>query len=158
MINLFGFNLVLAFGSCALLGGFTLGNLVAGFAIGFATLSLVAPMFGHPGYFGKAIRVTKLGLYFLWELAVSSAQVVWDVLTPWQKAHPAIVAIHLDITEPTQIAVLANLISLTPGSLSLDVSPDQKTLYVHGMFVDNPEHFRNHIKAGFERRIREAMG
>ena len=157
MTNLFGFNLVLAVGSCALLGGFTLGNLLAGFLVGFVTLSLTGPIFGHAGYFGKMLRVARLGLYFVGELTFSSLQVAWDVVTPGHKSRPAIVAIPLDITEPTQIAVLANLISLTPGSLSLDVSPDQRTLYVHGMFVDDPGEFRDRIKSGFERKVREAM-
>jgi multicomponent Na+:H+ antiporter subunit E len=157
MTNLFGFNLLLAFGSCALLGGFTLANLVAGFLVGFATLSLTGSMFGKADYFGRVVRVARLGIYFAWELMVSSLQVVWDVLTPVQKSRPAIVAVPLDITDPTQITVLANLISLTPGSLSLDVSRDEKTLYVHGMFVDDPDQFRSHIKSGLERKVREAM-
>lgn len=157
MTNLFGFNVLLAVGSCALLGGFTPGNLIAGFLVGFATLSLTGPIFGQAGYFGKMVRVARLGLYFVGELTFSSVQVAWDVVTPVHRSRPAIVAIPLDITKPTQITVLANLISLTPGSLSLDVSADQRTLYVHGMFVDDPAEFRNKIKSGFERMVREAM-
>ncbi|MCY3733260.1 MAG: Na+/H+ antiporter subunit E, partial [Chloroflexi bacterium] len=59
--------------------------------------------------------------------------------------------------EPLQITVLANLISLTPGTLSLDVSPDGTTLYVHDMFADDPDETRRMIKGGFERLVREAM-
>ncbi len=157
MTSLFGFNLLLAFGSCALLGGFTFANLTAGFLVGFATLSLTGPLFGNEDYFRRMVRVTQLILYFAWELVVSSLQVVWDVVTPVQKSRPAIVAIPLDITDPTQITVLANLISLTPGSLSLDVSHDERVLYVHGMFVDDPDKFRLHVKSGLERKVREAM-
>ena len=157
MTNMFGFNLLLAFGSCALLGGFTLPNLLAGFLVGFVTLSLTGPMFGHGDYFGRAVRIAQLGLYFAWELTISSLEVAWDVLTVEQKSRPAIVAIPLDITDPVQITVLANLISLTPGSLSLDVSRDERTLYVHGMFVDDADEYRSHIKSGLERRVREAL-
>ena len=53
--------------------------------------------------------------------------------------------------------MLANVITLTPGTLSLDVSEDRRTLYVHGMFVDDPEAFRREIKDGFERRIEELL-
>ena len=63
----------------------------------------------------------------------------------------------LDIEDSVQIAVLANLISLTPGSLSLDVSPDRRTLYVHCMFVDDADETRGAIKGGFERLVKEAM-
>lgn len=157
MRQLFGFNLLVAVGSCTLLGGFTVGNLLAGFLVGFATLSLTAPLLGHDSYFKRVIRTAKLCSHFVEELVMSSVLVAWDVVTPVHRSRPAIVAVPLDITEPAQIAVLANLISLTPGSLSLDVSPDRKILYVHGMFVEDPDVFTQRIKSGFERMVAEAM-
>lgn len=156
MINLFQFNLLLAIGWCALVGAFTPASLAAGFVAGFVALSVVAPLFEETGYFARALGVTQLAVYFFWELSVSSAQVAWDVLTPIHRSRPAIVAVPLDLKHPMQITLLANLISLTPGSLSLDVSPDQKTLYVHAMFVEDPDEFRANVKEGFERRVREA--
>ena len=57
----------------------------------------------------------------------------------------------------TQIIDLANLVSLTPGSLSLDVSEDRRTLYVHVMFLDDVESCRREIKEGFERRVLELL-
>ena len=66
-------------------------------------------------------------------------------------------AIPLSTEDPLQIVSLANLISLTPGSLSLDVSPDRKTLYVHVMFVDDPDMIRREVKEGLERRVMEAL-
>ncbi len=157
MTNLFRINLLLAVGWCALWGGFSSINLVAGFLVGFLALSVASPMFGQTGYFGRVIRMANLGLYFTWELVISSAQVVWDVVTPVHRSRPAIIAIPLDIEDPLQITVLANLISLTPGSLTLDTSKDERTLYVHAMFVDDPDDVRRRIKTGFERRVREAM-
>ena len=157
MRSLFQLNLLLAVGWCALWGAFTSANLFAGFLVGFAALSVASPMLGRTGYFGRVVRMANLGLYFVWELVISSAQVAWDVLTPIPRSRPAIIAVPLDIHDPLQITVLANLISLTPGSLSLDVSPDEKTLYVHIMFVDDPDETRRRIKAGFERRVREAL-
>ena len=53
--------------------------------------------------------------------------------------------------------MLANLITLTPGTLTLDVAPDRKSLYVHAMFVDDPEQIRAEIKNGMERRLLEVM-
>jgi multicomponent Na+:H+ antiporter subunit E len=157
MINLFQFNLLLAIGWAALFADFTLSNLAAGFVIGFGALSVVSPLLGDTNYFGKVVRMTRLGGFFLYELFVSSIQVVWDVLTPVQKSRPAIVAVPLDVQDPMHITVLANLISLTPGTLSLDVSQDNKYLYVHAMFVDDPDEVRDQIKSGMERKVREAM-
>ena len=89
---------------------------------------------------------------------VSCAIVTRDVLTPGHDARPAIVAIPLSVTTTFQIVTLANLISLTPGSLNLDLSPDHKTLYMHVMFVDDPDEIRRQIKSGLERRLMEATG
>ena len=156
-MRLFQVNLLLAGGWCALFGTFDLGHFVSGFFLAFAALSLSSPMHGQTAYFKRVLLTARLGAYFLYELAVSSLQVTWDVITPTHRSRPAIVAVPLDITEPLQITVLANLISLTPGTLSLDVSPDGTTLYVHDMFADDPDETRRMIKGGFERLVREAM-
>ncbi len=156
-MKLFQINLLLAGGWCALFGTFDLGTFLGGFLLAFAALSLSSPMYGRTAYFKRALLAARLGAYFLYELTVSSFEVAWEVITPRHNSRPAIVAVPLDIEEPIQITVLANLISLTPGTLSLDVSPDGKTLYVHDMFVDDPDEARRTIKTGFERLVREAM-
>ena len=156
-MKIFQLNLLLAGGWCALFGTFDSGTFIRGFLLAFAALSLSSRMAGQTAYFKRVLLAARLGAYFLYELAVSSLHVAWDVITPTHRSRPAIVAVPLDIEEPLQITVLANLISLTPGSLSLDVSPDGKTLYVHDMFVDDPDETRRRIKTGFERLVREAM-
>ncbi len=156
-MKLFQINLLLAGGWCALFGTFDLGTFLGGFLLAFAALSLSSPMYGRTAYFKRVLLAARLGAYFLYELTVSSFEVAWEVITPRHKSRPAIVAVPLDIEEPIQITVLANLISLTPGTLSLDVSSDGKTLYVHDMFVDDPDEARMRIKTGFERLVREAM-
>jgi multicomponent Na+:H+ antiporter subunit E len=70
---------------------------------------------------------------------------------------PGIVAVPLDAQTDLEITLMANLITLTPGTLSLDVSEDRHTLYVHAMFVDSPESVRDSIKNGFERRLLELI-
>ncbi len=156
-MKIFQVNLLLAGGWCALFGTFDLGTFVGGFLLALAALSLSGPLFGQTAYLKRVLLAARLGAYFLYELTVSSLQVAWDVITPGQRSRPAIVAVPLDIEDPLQITVLANLISLTPGTLSLDVSPDGRTLYVHDMFVDDPDETRGNIKAGFERLVWEAM-
>jgi multicomponent Na+:H+ antiporter subunit E len=67
------------------------------------------------------------------------------------------VAIPLDVETDVEITLLANLITLTPGTLSMDISDDRKVLYVHAMYVDDPEALRAEIKNGFERRVLEML-
>ena len=94
---------------------------------------------------------------FLYELIVSSVRVAWDVLTPTQLSNPAIIEVPLDVKSDFEILLVTNLISLTPGTLSLDVTPDRKTLIVHAMFADDPDALVREMKDGMERMVMEAF-
>ncbi|MEM7022887.1 MAG: Na+/H+ antiporter subunit E, partial [Pseudomonadota bacterium] len=154
---IFGLNLILAITWCALLGTFTLQGLAIGFAVGFVSLWLVRPLLGPNRYFRKVIDAVRLAVFFLQELVLSSLQVVWDVVTPPHKSRPGIIRVPLDARSDFEIALLAELVSLTPGTLSLEVSQDRRFLYVHAMFIDDADRLRTEIKAGMERRILEVL-
>ena len=156
-MNLFALNAALALGWAALTGSFTLSNLLIGYVVGYLALWTAKPMFGDTSYFERVWRVIRLALLFIYELFVSSLRVVWDVLTPTHRSRPGIIALPLDATRDGEILMIANLISLTPGSLSLDISEDRKTLYVHAMFVDDPQVLRDELKRGIEQRVLEAL-
>jgi len=156
-MNLFLLNIFLALSWAALIGGFTLANLLLGYVIGYLALWVARPLYRDSVYFERVWRVGRLALFFVYELIVSSLRVVWDVITPAHRSRPGIVAIPLDAERDGEILLVANLVSLTPGSLSLDLSPDCKTLYVHAMFVDDPDTLRHELKANMERRVMEAL-
>ena len=153
----FVINLALAVGWSALFSAFTLPSLVTGFAVGYAILWVLSPLFSESRYCQKLLSLVRLTIFFLWELLVSSLQVAWDVLTPTQRSRPGIVAVPIEAKTELEITTLANLVSLTPGTLSLDLSSDRKILYVHAMFVDNPETIRLDIKKGMEHRVLETL-
>ena len=90
-------------------------------------------------------------------MLIANLRVAYEVLTPRYQMRAAIIAIPLDAESDLEITVLANLITLTPGTLSLDVSPDRKTLYIHAMHVRDVEKFRNDIKVRLERRVMEVF-
>ncbi|MBO6602232.1 MULTISPECIES: Na+/H+ antiporter subunit E [Paracoccaceae] len=157
-MNIFTLNIVLAISWAALTGNFTLTGLVVGFAFGSAALYVTRPLFpGSERYFLRAWRWIKLITLFLYELVVSSIEVVWDVLTPTQKSKPGIISMPLDAKGEMEVLLVTNLISLTPGTLSLDVTDDGKTLYIHAMFADDPDAIRKQLKQGMERWVIEAM-
>ena len=114
-------------------------------------------MGGDSPYFRRAYTWTRLLVMFHYELIVSSIAVVWDVITPTQKSRPGIIEVPLDVETDAGIFLVTNLISLTPGTLSLDVSDDRKTLYVHAMFADDPDEIRRQLKSGMERWVMEAI-
>jgi multicomponent Na+:H+ antiporter subunit E len=156
-MNLLVLNAALALGWAALMGTFSLASLLIGFVISYAALWVLRPMFGQTTYFERVWRGLRLAALFIYELIVSSLRVVWDVVTPTHLSRPGIIAMPLDATGDGEILLVASLISLTPGTLSLDVSADKKTLYVHAMFIDDPEKLCRQLKDGMERWVIEAV-
>lgn len=151
-------HLTLTFVWAGLLGGFTLENLVSGFLVSFLVLYIVTRCYrGHDGYFGKLPRFFGFLGFYLWDLVKSNAIIAYDVLTPTHYMKPGVIGIPLDAKTDLEITVLANLITMTPGTLSLDVSPDRKTLYVHAMYIDDPDRLRADLKENYERRVLELL-
>lgn len=157
-MNLFGLNILVAFVWQALTATFTLPSLMVGLVLGYAALWMVQPLFGERSpYFLRVWRAIRLVLFFLYELVVSSIRVAWDVVTPTHLSNPAILEMPLDVESDIEILLVTSLISLTPGTLSLDVTPDRKTLIVHAMFAEDPEGLIRDLKNGMERMVKEVF-
>lgn len=155
-MNLFLLNLVLALVWAAVTADFSLGNILFGYVLGLLSLFVVRQCFQKTA-FARTGRMLRLAWLFVIELVLSSFRVARDTISPRMDFRPAIVAVPLDVKEEMEIMLLANLISLTPGTLSVDVSTDGSTLYIHAMDVDDPDALRREIKEGFEKRILEAF-
>lgn len=150
-------NVLLALSWMALTGQFNFSNFVAGFILSYLMLWLGQRAVGSSSYFVKVRQVLRFISFFIWELILANLRVAYDIVTPGYFMRPGIVAIPLDIKSDAEITLLANLITLTPGTLSLDVSTDRRTLYVHAIYIRDIEQFRRNIKDGFERRVQEVF-
>lgn len=151
-------NILLALVWAGLLGEINAQTLLTGFLVSYGILFLVAR--GHPGhahYFGKVPKVAVFLVYYLYELLKSNVIVAFDIVTPRHHMKPGVVAIPIKARTDLEITLLANLISMTPGTLSLDVSADRKTLFVHAMYIDNPDALRVEISENLERRVLEIL-
>ncbi|WP_286182781.1 Na+/H+ antiporter subunit E [Labrenzia sp. R4_1] len=95
---------------------------------------------------------------FIIELVKASVDVTVAVLSNKQKLKPAIVAVPLDLRTDMGITTLANIVSLTPGTTSLHISDDRKTLYVHVLDRESDEDVIHSIKDTFETRVRAVEG
>lgn len=80
----------------------------------------------------------RVGITFVSELSKSTWATIRAVLGPTERLRPAILAIPLDVRSPAGIVLFADMVTLTPGTTSLDVSADGSTLYVH--VLDAPDH------------------
>jgi multicomponent Na+:H+ antiporter subunit E len=156
-VNVFVWNILLAMIWVAMTGQFTPLNLAFGFGLGYLILFFAQRILGPSNYFLKVRQVLGFGAYFVRELVLANLRVTYDVITPGFHMRPGVVAVPLDARTDLEITLLANLITMTPGSFSLDVSDDRKVLYVHAMYVDDPDAFRREIKDGFERRVLELL-
>ncbi len=157
-MDLFVYNVLISMLWALLTGRVTVGNLTLGFLLGYIALNLLYPGTDRKSsYFRKTMQLIRFALYFTKELIVSSWRVAADVIKPLPEMRPGVIGIPLDAETDLEITLLANVISLTPGTLSLDVSDDRKTLYIHAMYVVNPDDLRKEIKDGLERRLLELL-
>lgn len=150
-------NLLLAFIWAAVSGSFTLANFIFGFLLGAGTLYLIRQQVGSLGYFRRGWQLTSLALLFFYELVLSAWRVAVLVMSPKMDLKPGIFAYPLKVDRDFEITLLANLITLTPGTLSVDVSEDRRFLYVHAIDCSAPDQTRRDIADGFERKIMEAF-
>ena len=147
-------SILLALAWAALQGEVTLVNLVVGYIVGYAILALLGRGGVVPARLvSRTVHVLSLAVYFAWELLVANFRVAADVLRG-NRIKPAVVAIPLDVTSEGEILLLSMLINITPGSVTIDLSDDRRTLYVHVMHMQSADETRREIKDGFERRVK----
>lgn len=140
-------NLLLTVVWIALSGDFSMGGMLTGLALGYLVLALVQnqlPMLR--GYGRRVPRLLSFVIYFLKELIVANTRVAFDVLTPPWYMKPGVIAVELEAKTDLEIAFVANLISLTPGTLSLDISDDRRVLYIHAMFLEDEKAVREELR------------
>ncbi|WP_310620774.1 Na+/H+ antiporter subunit E [Flexibacterium corallicola] len=155
--DLFLVNLLMAVAWGAITGSFGLPNLIFGFLLATMALFIIRNRVGFQRYMRRSLSVVILILAFLWELVLAATRVLLITLRPRMNLNPGIIAVPLTVTRDYEITLLANMITLTPGTLSMDISEDRKTLYVHCIDVPDPEETVREIKEGFERMIMEAF-
>ena len=151
--------LILALGWTAATGSLSLPNLLLGAVIGAIGLYVVRQHVSQPTLGPRIRRLVALAWLFLTELFISALRVARLVLRPDMDKHlnPVVIAFPLSLTSDAEITLLANMITLTPGTLSVDVSPDGQRLYIHALNVTDRDAFIAEIRDGFETKVREAL-
>lgn len=153
------FNFVLLFGVWLLLTHtFTLGNVILAAAlawvipVGVSSLQTATPAVKKP------LRAAAYVLVLIGDIIVSNMVVAKQVLGPPGNLRPGFIAIPLDLKEPLPITLLASTISLTPGTVSTEVSEDNQTLYLHALHVDDESQLVDRIKQRYEKPLKEIFG
>ncbi|MDP1730345.1 MAG: Na+/H+ antiporter subunit E [Devosia sp.] len=151
--------IALAIGWAAATDSFSPLNILFGAALAGLALFLVRDKVAGPNLLPRLRRIGSLAWLFTFELFVSATRVALLVARPDMERHlrPAIIAFPLTLTRDAEITTLANLITLTPGTLSVDVSADRRVLYVHAICIADKEALIREIAQGFEAKVMEAF-
>ena len=150
-------NLLLMLTWAAVSGSFTVHNLLLGFAVGALALWLVREQFAAARHHVRPVKLLLLAALFFKELSLSAIKVAILVVRPNMRLRPGIFAFPLSLTRDFEITLLANLITLTPGTLSIDVSEDRRTLFIHVLDLRDRALLIRGIAEGFETKVLEVL-
>lgn len=132
-------------------------SFAVGLVLGYVIIAISERALGQGAYVRKISQAVRFIGFVAWDIFTASLSLAWLIVQPNLRLRPGVVAVPLDADSDVEIATLANLITLSPGTLTLDISNDRNTLFVHTMVLQDPEAFRRSIKDGYERRVIEVM-
>lgn len=140
---------------CGFSNDFQFSNLLLGLVLSISINYLVMPR--QLPYRVNILALINLMLFMLWELLRSSFEVAWDIITPTEKSDAKLIEIKLCSQHPIHVSLFTSLISLTPGTLAIDLSEDNQTMLVHVMFAQNTIKTVQDIKSKVESKIIRAF-
>ena len=113
----------------------------------------------HKGTVRRFIAAVIYLFKFLWEMIKANFHVAYIVIHPMLPIKPGIVKIKTKLTKDSAITILTNSITLTPGTLTVDLNPDKKEIYVHWIDVTSTDVDENTQNIGnrFERILTEVF-
>lgn len=121
---------------------FSVANLLSGVLVALAVLALLNRRIDDDHEHIHPLAGARLTAWFAWQLVVASSVVAWEVLTPTQRARQGIVEIELRSQSQRVAALVANITSLIPGTLTLEVATEPMRLYVHVLHLKDPDAVR----------------
>ncbi|UOE95613.1 MULTISPECIES: Na+/H+ antiporter subunit E [Bacillaceae] len=148
-------NVVLAVIWVFLQNSYTFVDFLVGYVIGLGILLVLRRFLVFDFYFRRLYAFIKLLLLFSKELILSNIDLIKIVLSPKMDIKPGIVAVPTKLTSDWELTLLASLITLTPGTLTMDFSDDNKILYIHSIHVPDKEAMIKQIQTTFEKAIME---
>jgi multicomponent Na+:H+ antiporter subunit E len=150
------FNFIIAFMWMFLNESYHFPTFLFGYVIGLLLLFVLQRFIPDSFYMKRVYRIVRLVLLFCKELLKSNWSIVKLVYKPNLKdIEPGIFALPTDLKSNWEITLLANLITLTPGTLSIAVSNDQSHIFIHAMDIPDVEKEITSIKETFEKAIME---
>ena len=148
---------VLALSWMILQGRLALADLVIGYGIGLVVVWVCYDFWTERITIRRAGTIARLLVVFVKEVILANIAVAWIIVQPKLPIRPALIVLPLKLRDDLQITALANMITLTPGTFTVDVAPDRSALYVHCLAVDDVDAVREQIKRQFEEPLVEGV-
>lgn len=140
-------------------GAQSLRSFLFGYLLGMLFLFLFNAQNHSARFYMKPVfAVIKLFVIFCWEILISNLNVLIYVFRPLSDLKPGIVAMDVDFKTDFELVLLANLITMTPGTMTLDIADDEKCIYIHALDCSDPESLVQHLRDTFEKTIKEVTG
>lgn len=128
---------------------------IIGFLVGLLFIFVLRRFFPQHFYMRRVWALVKLLSLFMREMILSNVEVIKQILSPKLHMRPGVFALAIDLRSDWEITLLAGLLNLTPGTLTLEVSPSRRTLYIHAMDINSVDNVVHQIKWKFEKAIME---
>lgn len=139
-----------------LVNRWAVGSLVFAIMLGIAIPLITAPYWPDSARYRRPGKIPEFAAIVVWDIIKANIAVSRIVLfMPRDKMRPAWVSIPLELTQPEAIAALAGTITLTPGTVSCDLSEDGRSLLVHCLHAPQPQEVIDEIKTRYESRLKE---
>ena len=149
-----GLNIFLAFVWAFLHTSYTVGTFIAGYIVGAGIIFVLGRMMGNQRfYLARIFLALRLFLIFLRELFIASMQVLYQVLKPKLEIKPGIIRMEIYLDTPLQITLLTSMITLTPGTMTVDVAEDNSAIYIHNLDIRDADEICAAIEKNFEKNI-----
>lgn len=148
-------NLFISFMWMFLSENYSFQSFLVGYIIGALLLYLLNRFFPDRYYLYPIYKIIVLALIFARELILSNISIVKLVYSRKPDFEPGIFEMPIEVEENWEITLLANLITLTPGTLTVAISNDRKRFFIHAMDIDDKEESIHEIKNTFEKAIME---
>lgn len=137
-MNFLALNLLLAIVWTFLLGSFSIGSVLFGFLMGFLVLAAAQPFLASERYVRSVVGLIRFLTVYAYELLVANLQLARDVLRPTLPFTPGFIRYDASTLSTVERVVLANMISLTPGTLTVDYGEEGRALYIHSLYAQDP--------------------
>lgn len=136
-------------------GAISARSVVVGAILAAAIMGLVRPTDDSGRLLRRIVAAMRLAWRFIAEMTRSAITVTAAVWSPRGRVFPGIVEVPTRLRGDGQVTLLANLITMTPGTMTVEVPPEQDRLFVFALDAQQPERVREEIRSAFERSIEE---